>query len=257
MRFTVIDITGERFNHLTALSYVPRKKWLCKCDCGNERIVCGSWLRSGKAFSCGCARRPRLLIYDLTGKRFGRWTVLARVANVSSSAVAYKCCCDCGTERVVRASLLVRGKSQSCGCLLKFVRANTPAPNRKPNGYASLRAMFHGYKNGARDRNLCFELSWNDFQQITSQPCHFCGAVKGNTYSARKTASPFRGSGIDRYDNTLGYTIENSVPCCTTCNFLKGTIHGDKFIELCRTVANNHLPLINTSALWSSIERIM
>jgi hypothetical protein len=32
--------------------------FLCRCDCGNEVAKRGFDLKSGKAFSCGCARRP-------------------------------------------------------------------------------------------------------------------------------------------------------------------------------------------------------
>ena len=36
--------------------------WLCKCDCGNEKIVVGDNLSSGKSNSCGC------LLHEITGK---------------------------------------------------------------------------------------------------------------------------------------------------------------------------------------------
>lgn len=41
---------------------------------------------------------------------------------------------------------------------------------------------------------------------------------------------------IDRADNNLGYTKENSVPCCSECNFCKGTLSKDKFLDLVRKV---------------------
>ena len=47
----------------------------------------------------------------LTGRRFGRWTVL------NDGRPELLCRCDCGTERAVSARALLNGKSQSCGCL--------------------------------------------------------------------------------------------------------------------------------------------
>lgn len=35
------------------------KMWLCRCDCGEEKIVSGNTLVSGDTQSCGCYRRER------------------------------------------------------------------------------------------------------------------------------------------------------------------------------------------------------
>ncbi len=51
------------------------------------------------------------------------------------------------------------------------------------------------------------------------QPCHYCGM--------NVTASCL--SGLDRVDNTQGYNVKNTVPCCPTCNLMKGTMTLDEF----------------------------
>lgn len=56
------DITGERFGKLLVTDFshgepegkLYRYKWKCLCDCGNEAVVAGTQLRSGKTKSCGC-----------------------------------------------------------------------------------------------------------------------------------------------------------------------------------------------------------
>jgi hypothetical protein len=53
---------------------------------------------------------------DLTGKRFGRWQVLSRPDDLPRTPARWLCRCDCGTERVITSSNLVRGMSKSCGC---------------------------------------------------------------------------------------------------------------------------------------------
>lgn len=55
-------VLGHRFNRLIVVSKAPtisvrNKRWLCRCDCGTEKIVAQSELRSGKTQSCGCLRR--------------------------------------------------------------------------------------------------------------------------------------------------------------------------------------------------------
>lgn len=54
------DITNQRFGRLVAIKCVSRDKaarWLCKCDCGNEKVILGTSLRNGSTKSCGCINR--------------------------------------------------------------------------------------------------------------------------------------------------------------------------------------------------------
>ena len=52
---------------------------------------------------------------DLTGRRFGRLTVLHPVADIEGKT-AWLCRCDCGQETVVRTDCLQSGHTRSCGC---------------------------------------------------------------------------------------------------------------------------------------------
>ena len=61
------DLTGQRFGRLTVIKRDYTKKvkfkatfWLCKCDCGNERITSAGLLRSGQTRSCGCIKKELL-----------------------------------------------------------------------------------------------------------------------------------------------------------------------------------------------------
>lgn len=55
------------------------------------------------------------VLKDLTGLKFGHWTVLRRAENIGKQA-AWLCRCDCGTERTVQGTSLKCGLSKSCGC---------------------------------------------------------------------------------------------------------------------------------------------
>lgn len=70
-----IDLTGQKFGRLTAISFVKgeraRVKWLCRCDCGKEIYVFAYNLRNGNSQSCGCLRdenRYNPNKYDLSGE---------------------------------------------------------------------------------------------------------------------------------------------------------------------------------------------
>jgi hypothetical protein len=66
---TIVDITGRRSGRLTATKFhriettatgYIRQLWLCKCACGNTRIVSNTRLLSGGIRSCKqCADRDR------------------------------------------------------------------------------------------------------------------------------------------------------------------------------------------------------
>lgn len=56
------DLTGMKFGRLTVIERAENDKlgkarWLCKCDCGNETVVGGAFLRLGQSTSCGCLRK--------------------------------------------------------------------------------------------------------------------------------------------------------------------------------------------------------
>ena len=53
---------------------------------------------------------------DLTGQRFGRWTVIERDQEIQKKNIYWKCRCDCGTIRSVAGTSLRGGTSVSCGC---------------------------------------------------------------------------------------------------------------------------------------------
>ena len=57
-----IDMTGMKINMWTVLECVGKNRygsymWKCRCDCGTERIVEGSSVRTGTSAGCGCTRK--------------------------------------------------------------------------------------------------------------------------------------------------------------------------------------------------------
>jgi hypothetical protein len=52
-------LIGQRFGRLLVIGGFSGSLWLCRCDCGNERTVYGSNLKSGNSRSCGCLRQAK------------------------------------------------------------------------------------------------------------------------------------------------------------------------------------------------------
>lgn len=62
----------------------------------------------------------------------------------------------------------------------------------------------------ARDTGLPLGLDEQDHGLLLFMPCEYCGGWLPET-----------GHGMDRKDPLKGYTLENVVPCCTSCNRIK------------------------------------
>lgn len=72
----VIDISGQKFNRLTAIKPIGKYKsgnviWQCRCDCGNICEVEGSILRRFKQKSCGCYPSERMTKMNTKHEGFG------------------------------------------------------------------------------------------------------------------------------------------------------------------------------------------
>jgi hypothetical protein len=135
---------------------------------------------------------------------------------MKSNSTGIKCLCDCGRIKVIRHDSLNFGTSGSktCGC------ANIKSKESALYGPAAYQ-WFMDYKRGAKERNYSFELSIDYFMQLIKQNCHYCNAEPIEVLTKRKLRKSTIANGVDRKDNKQGYTIENSVPCCSTCNKMK------------------------------------
>lgn len=61
-------MNGQRFGRWTVLSFDGIRGrfrcWICRCDCGTERSIRGSRLKSGESQSCGCISRERMTLIN-------------------------------------------------------------------------------------------------------------------------------------------------------------------------------------------------
>ena len=82
------------------------------------------------------------------------------------------------------------------------------------------------YKKKAKERDLEWNLDDEDAKEMMTSPCTYCGILPED-----------RVNGIDRVDNAVGYVPSNCVPCCTTCNLMKGCMDALTFTERCSHIA--------------------
>lgn len=61
----VIDLVGQRYGRLLVIARATnnlknQSRWLCRCDCGTEKVIPSTYLRTGDVKSCGCYRRETI-----------------------------------------------------------------------------------------------------------------------------------------------------------------------------------------------------
>lgn len=87
--------------------------------------------------------------------------------------------------------------------------------------------IWNTYRAGAEKRGLVFELTIEHFEQLFwKKPCGYCG-------------EPHQTAGVDRVDNSLGYTLANVVPCCGVCNFMKLQMSRTEFLAKCEQIVRH------------------
>ena len=84
---------------------------------------------------------------------------------------------------------------------------------------------FLDYVRGAKARGFSFALTRDEFDSLVFGDCFLCG-----------TAGP---NGLDRVDNILGYSVGNCRSCCKHCNYAKGALPLDLFLEWASRLAAN------------------
>lgn len=155
---------------------------------------------------------------DLTGRVFGRLTVLGR----GTKRRYTRCMCECGTETEVYTPSLKTGATTSCGCYRREFRKKGHDP--------AVGNEYSVYKRTAREKGRNFDLTIEEFEKIVTSPCIYCGEPPSRKSKPKKISSAFLFNGVDRRDNSIGYTVENSQPCCTTCNLAKRTMSEEVFM---------------------------
>lgn len=74
-----------------------------------------------------------------------------------------------------------------------------------------------------RTNNVAVKMTEAKIIEVTKQPCYYCGTTTERI-------------GLDRKDSNGVYELSNVLPCCATCNMMKGGHLPEVFIERCRDV---------------------
>lgn len=132
---------------------------------------------------------------------------------------------DCGDTRVLRSDYIKKFFHTKS----RMPRTGARASNRNQ--------LIKGYKSGAKERGYSYSLSIDQFEELTTSNCFYCGMPPLQKYVHVKAKShPYMYNGIDRVENNVGYQYDNCVPCCKLCNRAKGTMTQKDFLSMIESI---------------------
>lgn len=134
------------------------------------------------------------------GERHGSWTVLAREGAGTSREALFRCRCDCGLEKIVRGSCLIRGRSQACATCANRGKNTTHGLTGTPE-YASWNAM----------RNRCLNPENSHFRHYGGRGITICDRWlnSAEAFASDMGARPSFAHSLDRIDNNGNYEPAN------------------------------------------------
>lgn len=96
--------------------------------------------------------------------------------------------------------------------------------------------LFYDYRRNCQRRGIEWDIDRETFTILVQLPCYYCGTTP-QTVTRLRRGKEDKGDvtpphvGLDRVINELGYSLDNVVPCCATCNNTKGTMHLVEFFD--------------------------
>lgn len=208
-QYGLIDRVGQVFGKLTVLERAEDHiseggqryaQWKCRCQCGRETTVRAIRLTTGHTKTCGYCLlnekyQDRIFIkesgnkaIDLTGLTFGRLTVTGpadpHFTPSGYQRVCWFAACSCGNPKPVRvmANALLRGTTQSCGCLRKEINSEA---HRKYNRYE----FKDDYVIGFTEEGISFTVDLEDYEKIKP---YYWGETRGYISTALSDGSSLR-----------------------------------------------------------------
>lgn len=92
----------------------------------------------------------------------------------------------------------------------KMIESNENKKNSKE-------LQYNVYGRNANLKNLEFTISFDDYSNVVTKECHYCGVIHEK--------------GFNGIDQTRGYILDNCVSCCKMCNYMKGSTCEEVFIK--------------------------
>lgn len=147
-------------------------------------------------------------IKDLTGYKCNKLTVICDdgTRELSTRSVKWKCLCDCGKIVYVNGTILLKGKQQSCGCVLKGLIKHIK------HGHTSKNKLSKTYESWANMKQRCLNPNNHKYKNYGLRGITICDEwVNSFDNFLKDMGEKPNGLTLERIDVNKGYFKEN---CC-------------------------------------------
>lgn len=178
---------------------------------------------------------------DLTGMRFGRLIVIDRAPN-KKKATIWNCLCDCGRKCTSYSTHMIRGNTQSCGC----IREKSGNQHKDWTGYGEIsggrwKEINRSKWNRPSRENIEFTITIEYIWELFLKQNRRC-ILSGQEITMRDESRPQnRGTAsLDRIDSKKGYIPGNVQWVHKDINRMKNIFEQAHFINMCKLIAENN-----------------
>jgi len=168
------------------------------------------------------------------GTVFGEWTVLEQFTSKDSKErhiSMLKVKCSCGTEKVIRKSGVVEGRSKACKPCSSRIKAINPGYRELGGGQVWF------IKHGAEKRNLDYSIT-GEYMWNLLEAQEFKCALTGIPLVIEKVRTPKITASLDRIDSTRGYIEGNVRWVHKRVNIMRMNMSDEELIEWCKLIIN-------------------
>ena len=210
--------------------------------CGNLRCCNPIHQKAGAPAEAATLPGKTRTNLDMTEIKIHRLKFLKPTEQRRRDGVLWEVECDCGNQTLATPADVKGGRNKSCGCMAAEHRATlhtSPKSHRFETRYTPIVALakivWRGYRSREKDRGYGDEiLDFDSFYSLSQEQCYYCGRPPSNSFNLKgddQKAEPFIYNGIDRIDSSKGHIIDNVVPCCKICNWMKSDLTLDEFLD--------------------------
>ena len=174
---------------------------------------------------------------DLTNKKFGKLAVIS-LADKKGKHRYWNCDCDCGVRKIIAQTSLTNHGVKSCGCSKNVSQSK----NKGWKGYGKISGnKWASIKWKAKNRGIPFNVTIQEAWRLFKAQKGKCALTNLDLIFPSKNRLTKEGTAsLDRINSNFGYEKGNLQWVHKDINWIKNKLNQDKFIALCKLVAENN-----------------